>query len=308
MDYKRIYEQLVNRAKSREKPSGYCEKHHIIPKALGGSNKKENLVYLTLREHWIAHQLIFRMQEDKNLKIRMHIPLRRMSKQVLKNFNGRKYEWIRSSFYKFNIMNVDGIRKKVSEGVVRDLVSKKYKPIICRCGCGGLVRMGLEDKGRKFFINGHSPQSPKNIKKPSLIECACGCGGTRLVNHKKLKDKNYIHGHNRPDPKEQGKKLSAFLSSLSKEELSLRSKASFGAGDQELRAKNIRKGKQSFLRATFDDGRTLDFSSIEIPEEISLSYGIIKDLINRKNGRDENLKVTFIFTKKYEGGNKWLKK
>lgn len=308
MDYKRIYEQLINRAKIRDKPQGYCEKHHIIPKALGGSNEKENLVYLTLREHWVAHQLIFRMQEDKNLKIKMHVPLRLMAKQVLKNFNGRKYEWVRSSFYKFNIMNVEGIRKKISDGVIKELESKKFKPIMCQCGCGRVVRRAVIDNGKKQFINGHSPRSLKNIKKPVLIECACGCGGSRLVNHKKIKDKNYIHGHNRQDPEVQSQRVTSFLRSLSKEELRLRSKLSFGSGDQELRAKNIRKGKQSFLRATFDDGRTLDFSSIEIPEEISLSYGIIKDLINRKNGRDENLKVTFIFTKKYEGGNKWLKK
>ena len=33
---------------------GYYEKHHIQPKSLGGSNKKENLVRLTAREHFIC--------------------------------------------------------------------------------------------------------------------------------------------------------------------------------------------------------------------------------------------------------------
>lgn len=40
---------------------GYTEKHHIIPKSLGGSNTKDNLVRLTAREHFICHKLLVRM-------------------------------------------------------------------------------------------------------------------------------------------------------------------------------------------------------------------------------------------------------
>lgn len=39
----------------------YLEKHHIIPRALGGSNNRSNLVDLTAREHFIAHMLLTRM-------------------------------------------------------------------------------------------------------------------------------------------------------------------------------------------------------------------------------------------------------
>jgi len=49
----------VNCAKSRKKdPNTYYEKHHIIPKSLGGNNLKTNLVYLTAREHFICHLLL----------------------------------------------------------------------------------------------------------------------------------------------------------------------------------------------------------------------------------------------------------
>ena len=37
---------------------GYTEKHHIVPRSFGGSNKIENLVVLTAREHFIAHLLL----------------------------------------------------------------------------------------------------------------------------------------------------------------------------------------------------------------------------------------------------------
>lgn len=59
MNYQRIYNNLCSRGKTREKvPGVFYEKHHIIPRAFGGSNKKENLTLLTLREHFVAHLLL----------------------------------------------------------------------------------------------------------------------------------------------------------------------------------------------------------------------------------------------------------
>lgn len=57
MNYQRIYDQIIDRAKER-KLEGYREKHHIIPKCMGGSNEKQNLIELTAREHFICHQLL----------------------------------------------------------------------------------------------------------------------------------------------------------------------------------------------------------------------------------------------------------
>lgn len=54
------YNQLISSALNREKPSVYCEKHHIVPASLGGSNKKDNRVWLTAREHFIAHAMLAR--------------------------------------------------------------------------------------------------------------------------------------------------------------------------------------------------------------------------------------------------------
>lgn len=39
---------------------GYCEVHHIVPRSLGGSNDKENLISLTARQHYIAHWILAR--------------------------------------------------------------------------------------------------------------------------------------------------------------------------------------------------------------------------------------------------------
>lgn len=36
----------------------YVEKHHIIPRSLGGKNTKDNLVLLTGKEHYVVHHLL----------------------------------------------------------------------------------------------------------------------------------------------------------------------------------------------------------------------------------------------------------
>lgn len=60
MNYKQIYFRLCIRGQYRTL-SGYTERHHIVPRSLGGSNDPQNITTLTAREHWIAHKLLVRI-------------------------------------------------------------------------------------------------------------------------------------------------------------------------------------------------------------------------------------------------------
>ena len=60
MNYQKHYDALISRAQTRTL-SEYSERHHIVPKCMGGSNKKENLVRLTPEEHYVAHQLLVKI-------------------------------------------------------------------------------------------------------------------------------------------------------------------------------------------------------------------------------------------------------
>lgn len=67
MKYAAIYADLVLSAKQkgRAKRNGeYFESHHIIPRCFGGTNKSDNLVLLTAREHFIAHHLLVKIHQD----------------------------------------------------------------------------------------------------------------------------------------------------------------------------------------------------------------------------------------------------
>jgi len=61
MDYQKVYNQLIDKAKHRGVVDGYSETHHIVPKCIGGEDKLNNLVELTAREHFIAHWLLYRI-------------------------------------------------------------------------------------------------------------------------------------------------------------------------------------------------------------------------------------------------------
>jgi hypothetical protein len=66
--YKLWYEQLMARAKIRRPLSRkYYENHHVVPKALGGSNEKVNIVKLTYREHFLAHWLLTKFTAGSDL-------------------------------------------------------------------------------------------------------------------------------------------------------------------------------------------------------------------------------------------------
>lgn len=68
--YTRIYYQIIDRGLHRSL-EGYKEKHHIIPRSLGGADGKDNLVCLTAREHYIVHWLLIKMttNEDRSKMI-----------------------------------------------------------------------------------------------------------------------------------------------------------------------------------------------------------------------------------------------
>lgn len=67
--YTKWYWNIIEK-RLREEPNDYYERHHIIPKFMGGGNEKNNLVKVTGREHYILHLLLMKICEkiaDKNI-------------------------------------------------------------------------------------------------------------------------------------------------------------------------------------------------------------------------------------------------
>lgn len=66
------YEEFIQSIReSREnKYFLYSERHHIVPRCLGGTDDDENLIYLTYQEHFIAHLLLSDEQPESEGLIR----------------------------------------------------------------------------------------------------------------------------------------------------------------------------------------------------------------------------------------------
>ena len=73
--YTRWYFVIVSTRPTRSKKDGYFESHHIIPRALGGSNEKSNLVLLTAREHFLIHWLLTKMCINTEHKRKMYFAM-----------------------------------------------------------------------------------------------------------------------------------------------------------------------------------------------------------------------------------------
>ena len=87
------YVSFIEKRMNRSLPEGLItEKHHIIPKCLFYSykkaNKKENYIILTVREHWIAHLILYKsFPECKSLATSAAF----MGITRIDNFNSRQY-------------------------------------------------------------------------------------------------------------------------------------------------------------------------------------------------------------------------
>lgn len=99
--YTNWYYQIISRAKNR-KLSGYSEKHHIIPRSLGGDNSKENIVCLTAREHFICHLLLIRMlsgiAKSKMVYASWCLANQENAEQFRYKINGNTYAQLRATF------------------------------------------------------------------------------------------------------------------------------------------------------------------------------------------------------------------
>jgi len=141
--YSKWYYNIVNRAKSISNASGYTEKHHIIPKSLGGDDSIDNIVILTAREHFICHLLLPKMLTGVN-KRNMSFAIWSMVNRDHSNNKER---------YKVNSHHYQLLKKQVSRAL-SELHTGKTVSAEARKNIGDASR------GRKSAMKGkHFPES-----------------------------------------------------------------------------------------------------------------------------------------------------
>ena len=99
--YEKWYEQIVQRAKNRVL-NGYYERHHILPRSLGGLDISENIVCLTAREHFICHWLLTKFtvgeERDKMLYALRMMRANKSGQRYTSKITARVYEKLKTEY------------------------------------------------------------------------------------------------------------------------------------------------------------------------------------------------------------------
>lgn len=142
MDYAAHYSRLIERARGRVLDC-YTERHHIVPRCMGGGNEPANIVRLTGEEHYVAHQLLVKIHPSVS---GLALAACRMSRQAI---GAKAYGWLRERNAKEVSKRMTG-RKPTAEETekrVAKLRGRKRSPEVC-------AKMSLAATGRK-----HTPEA-----------------------------------------------------------------------------------------------------------------------------------------------------
>ena len=102
MNYAVKYEALIDKRRKfpLSKSNGYCERHHYIPRCMGGGNDKWNIVNLTAKEHFIAHHLLCKINPKEmkllNAFIAMCTKTTRQKRDI--HISARRYEQLKHDY------------------------------------------------------------------------------------------------------------------------------------------------------------------------------------------------------------------
>jgi len=155
MNYELIHNLIINRAKTRSITT-YTEKHHIIPKCLGGTDDIGNIVKLTAKEHYIIHKLLCEIYPDNK---KLHYALWRMMNPQTKNHT-RSYNISSREYTR---------RREIHRNEIRKLgLSNKGKSQTPE----SVAKRAASNKGKKRSLETieklkQRPQSIKGVSKPN---------------------------------------------------------------------------------------------------------------------------------------------
>ena len=98
MDYGAHYEALIAKARSRD-ATGYIERHHVIPRCMGGSDSADNLVSLTPEEHFVAHLLLAKIFAGNVKVLHAAMAMQMVNRETQRReVNNKRYGWLRKRF------------------------------------------------------------------------------------------------------------------------------------------------------------------------------------------------------------------
>jgi hypothetical protein len=125
MDYAKNYNYYIEYVKTLnryKKGDIYYEAHHIYPKSMGGLDDNSNIVLLTAREHYLAHYLLWKIYNNKEMSNAFLLMNNRNKKTIL---NSKMYEILKKEHSK-NISTVFSKANKINKIGNKNFLGKKH--------------------------------------------------------------------------------------------------------------------------------------------------------------------------------------
>jgi len=240
MNYQKHYEKIINRGKSRTL-EGYKERHHIIPRCMGGSDEVENLVDLTPEEHFVCHQLLVKIFPNNSKLICA-------AWMMSHNPNGKRrrnktYGWLKRLNSERDIS--EETRKKLSEAGKGKTRSDETRMKISIARIGYKVSEETREKQRNKKLSEETKQkiSEAHLGRPSHRK---GKVLTEDQKQKMRKPKSTTEKMKKPKSEEHKQKLrEAFSDPKIREELSLRNKGKPVSEERKMKQSIAMRGRSS---------------------------------------------------------------
>ena len=147
--YYKWYKELTS--KQDRSLECYTEKHHIIPRSMGGKDTNKNLVVLTAREHYIAHLLLTKCVEKKYIGKMLHAYVM-MAK--VKDSNQKRFYKINSRIFEARKIESNKLKREYRHTKeARENISKNLK---------GIPKPEFTEEHKKNISKGHKGQKAWN--------------------------------------------------------------------------------------------------------------------------------------------------
>ena len=175
------------RTTDRKKGTG-IERHHIIPKCMGGSNTKDNLILLTVREHFVCHLLLTKCTDGNNRYRMLHAVGKFIQNSPLqqRKFTSWEYKKIRDS------ISIARTGKKHSAETREKMSATGKGRIPWNKGITGIVHSDESNRKRSATIKGRkmSPEFCQKVSDGKKGKVAGMIGKTHSEETKQLMSKN----------------------------------------------------------------------------------------------------------------------
>jgi hypothetical protein len=164
MNYKKHYDKLIERSRNRIL-EGYVEKHHILPKCLGGTDEKCNIAVLTPEEHFLAHQLLIKLYPgNRDLVYAVQLMT---THQTNARINNKLFGWLRKQMA--IAMSTQTKKWLLENGHPKGMLGKHHKLENIDKITIGIKQTAIE---KRIEVYAYNLDGTFYKKYNSLIECA----------------------------------------------------------------------------------------------------------------------------------------